>query len=235
MVLATPGGGPLATDAAVYGELLPLAGARILELGCGKAEHTRRIAAAHPDATIVAMEIDAVQHAQNIAAAAPPNLRFAPGGAEAVDAADASFDIVMMFKSLHHVPGALLGRAMREIHRVLVPGGLAYLAEPVFAGEYNEVIRLFNDEQVVRAAAFDAIGAAIDGGLFELDAERFFRVPQRFADFDDFARRLIGVSYMEHRLSAEQLAAVRARFERSLTAEGALFEQEMRVDLLRKR
>ena len=40
-------------------------------------------------------------------------------GAEAIPLPDNSVDIVMMFKSLHHVPGALLGDAMREIRAIL--------------------------------------------------------------------------------------------------------------------
>ena len=57
---------------------------------------------------------------------------------------------------------------MAEIHRVLKPDGLAYISEPVFAGEFNEIIRLFHDELAVREAAFAAVGRAVATGRFEL-------------------------------------------------------------------
>jgi SAM-dependent methyltransferase len=218
----------------VYDELLPLANARVAELGCGRAEHTRAIAEAHPDARIVAFEIDAIQHARNVASAAPPNVRFAAGGAESIAADDGSFDIVLMFKSLHHVPAELLDHALREIHRVLAPNGLAYFSEPVFAGEYNELIRIFHDEERVRAEAFAALERAVASGDFTLVAERFHAVAVRFDSFAQFEERVIGVTYVEHRLSETQHAAVERRFMRNMKADGAVFLQQMRVDLLRR-
>ena len=47
--------------------------------------------------------------------------------------------------------------ALSEIARVLKPGGQAWISEPVFAGELNEVFRLFHNEEVVRETAFGAI------------------------------------------------------------------------------
>lgn len=99
---------------------------------------------------ILALEVDAIQHALNLAAPALPNVQFAQGGAEAIPAPDASFDIVLMFKSLHHVPVALMGQALREISRVLRPGGVAWISEPVYAGDFNDILRLFHDEKEVR-------------------------------------------------------------------------------------
>ena len=61
----------------------------------------------------------------------------------------------------------LLDTALDEIHRVLRPGGVAWFAEPVFAGDLNEIIRLFHDEQVVRQAAFDALVRASNGGQWK--------------------------------------------------------------------
>jgi SAM-dependent methyltransferase len=218
----------------VYRALLPWDNARVLELGCGRAEHTRTIADSFPGVRITALEVDPIQHAQNLAVSDLPNVRFAEGGAEAIPAADASFDIVLMFKSLHHVPTGLLDRALAEVHRVLAPGGVAYFSEPVFAGEYNEIVRIFHDEERVRAAAFAALRRSVEGGIFELVAERFFRAPVRFDSFAHFQQRVIGVTHTRHCLDEAQLAAVRDRFMRHVKADGATFLQPMRVDLLRK-
>src|SRR6185437_6651762 len=154
MHLSGPAGQPEQPEAMVYESLLPLAHARVLELGCGRAEATRAIAQRHPDAHITAMEVDTMQHEINIAQRDLPNVDYVEGAAQAIPAPDASFDIVMMLKSLHHVPGDLLDAALAEIHRVLVPGGLVYVSEPVFAGAYNDIVKIFHDEGRVRIAAF---------------------------------------------------------------------------------
>ena len=129
----------------IYERQLILEGASILELGCGKAEKTFEIAQNWKVNKIVALEVDQTQHAENLLRGASNNISFQPGGAQAIPADDESFDIVMMFKSLHHVPLELMDTAMGEICRVLKLGGMAYISEPIFAGEFNEILRLFHN------------------------------------------------------------------------------------------
>lgn len=214
-------------------ELLP-SGVHILELGCGKADKTRAIAQGGKAEFILALEVDQVQHAKNMQVADLPQVRFASGGAQEIPAEDASFDMVLMFKSLHHVPLAQMDRALDEIRRVLKPGGLAYLSEPIFAGEYNEIMRLFHDEEEVRRAAFEAVKRAVDAGRMTLVKQIFFKTPLRFRDFAQFERGVLHVTHTAHRLSPQLHAQVRERFERHMTPDGAFFQIPMRVDLLRK-
>jgi SAM-dependent methyltransferase len=221
-------------ESSVYEALLPLARARALELGCGRAEATRAIAARHPGARVTAMEVDQVQHRINVANNDLPNVEYVEGGAQAIPVPDAGFDVVLMFKSLHHVPADALDRALAEVERVLVPGGLAYISEPVFAGAYNEIVRIFHDEERVRLAAFEALQRAVASGRFELVCERFFLAPVTFASFEEFERRVIGVTHTQHRLTPQQFDATRAAFGAHIGAQGARFRQPMRVDLLRK-
>jgi SAM-dependent methyltransferase len=233
MRLKSPERGELLDEESVCRALLPLASARVLELGCGKAEVTRKLARAFPAARFTALENDSVQAALNLEGGNSANLRFGAGAAEAIPAEAGAFDVVMMLKSLHHVPVPLLDKALHEIHRVLAPGGMAVFLEPVFDGEYNEVLRIFHDEERVRAAAFDALRRAIEGGRFQLVEERFFLRRVSFEGFAHFEQGVIGVSHTHHQLTADQLARVRERFMRSATPEGANFLQPMRVDLLR--
>ncbi len=213
---------------------LPLDGARVLELGCGKADKTRTLAQSGRIRDIVALEVDAIQHAHNLKVADLPNVHFCHGGAEAIPAADASVDIVLMFKSLHHVPLALMDQALGEIARVLRPGGLAWISEPVYAGDLNELMCLFYDEKTVREAAFAAVRRAVDGGLLALERQLFFLTRSHFDDFAQFDARMIQVTHTEHRLSPELYERVRQRFESHLTPAGATFYPPQRVDLLRK-
>lgn len=218
----------------IYEGLLPLDGARILELGCGKAEVTKAIARSAKGVSITAMEVDRIQHELNCRNADLPNVRFELGGAEDIPAADNGFDIVLMFKSLHHVPVGSMDRALGEIHRVLKPGGLAYLAEPVFAGDYNEILRIFHDEEKVRLAAFAAVRGAAASGLLELVIEKFFLAPLKFDDFAQFEEQVINVTHTHHRLTPQQFDEVKEKFMGHMTENGALFHIPMRVDLLRK-
>lgn len=234
MKIADPTANRVCDELEMIAAELPLTNARILELGCGKAEKTRAIAQAGKVAAIVAMEVDQIQHARNLAIADLPNVSFCQGAAEAIPAADGSFDIVLMFKSLHHVPVEAMDRALSEIHRVLKPGGFAWLSEPVYAGEFNEILRMFHDEKSVREAAFSAIRGAVEDGRFQHARQCFFSVPNQFDSFAQFEERVIRVTHTDHRLSADLHDAVRRAFEKHLTDQGAHFKSPIRVDILRK-
>lgn len=218
----------------VINECLDLDGKRVIELGCGRADITRMIATGGADRHVVALEVDEVQHAINTRLTDLPNVEFRLAGAEAIPQPDASADVVFMFKSLHHVPRELMDDAFAEIHRVLKPGGFAYISEPVYAGGFNEILRLFHDEKAVREAAFAALERAVASGRFELAEELFFLAPVHFDSFAVFESAVIGVSHTQHRLSPELYEQVRERFSRHLGANGADFLQPIRVDLLRK-
>jgi SAM-dependent methyltransferase len=235
MHLRNPGPSALRAERELIEQWLPVSEARMLELGCGRAEMTRALAAAHPQARWTAMEVDAVQHARNLASERLPNLGFVEGGAQAIPAPDAAFDAVLMLKSLHHVPLDLLPTALAEVHRVLSPGGLLYVSEPVFAGAYNEVMRVFHDEERVRLTAFGALQQAVEEGLFELVTEQFFESRLRFDDFAAFEARVVGVTHTQHHLTPEQHAEVKRRFMPHQTPGGVEFLQPMRVDVLRRR
>ena len=218
----------------IYERVLTLDGARILELGCGRAELTRLIAQGGPERRITALEVDEIQHALNLQITDLPNVEFKLAGAQAIPAADAEFDVVFLFKSLHHVPLDAMAPALREIHRVMKPGGQVYISEPIFAGTFNDILRLFHNEQRVRQAAFESVHAAVADGTFELVEEIFFNTPVKFQDFAEYERMVIGVTHTRHHLTPEVLAQVQTRFAAHLTAEGARFEMPIRVDLLQK-
>lgn len=213
---------------------LPFDGARVLELGCGKAEKTRTLAETGRVAEILALEVDAIQHARNLQVTDLPSVHFAHGGAEAIPTEDNAFDIVIMLKSLHHVPVAHMDTALSEIARVLKPGGLAWISEPVFAGPLNEIMRLFHDEKIVREAAFAAVCHAVEDGRLSLKEERFFNTRSQFDNFEQFDARMIRVTHSNHSLSPELYREVQEKFAAYLTPEGATFFNPQRVDLLQK-
>src|SRR5574343_253244 len=234
MKIADPTQTTLVNEVKLMLEQLPFDGAHVLELGCGKAEKTRTLAETGRVAQIIALEVDAIQHARNLEVTDLPQVRFCHGGAEAIPADDNSVDIVLMFKSLHHVPMQHMDQALSEIARVLKPGGFAWISEPVYAGNLNEVFKLFHDEKIVREAAFAAINKAVDDGRLLLEQELFFNTRSFFEHFGQFDQRMIQVTHPDHQLSPALYQQVREKFESFLTPEGATFLNPQRVDLLRK-
>jgi len=99
-------------------------GARVLELGCGTGEFTRRVAPS--GARVVALDLSGdllVKARAKLDGAA----RFVRGNAHVLPFADASFDVVYGCSILHHLE---VGVALREVRRVLRPGGRLVFSEP---------------------------------------------------------------------------------------------------------
>jgi ubiquinone/menaquinone biosynthesis C-methylase UbiE len=224
----------IADEVAFLQSLVPLAGAHVAELGCGKADFARALIGHTGVARVDAFEVDRIQHAKNLESAANEKITFRLGGAEAIDLPGASLDGVVMMKSLHHVPMEQLDRALAEIRRVLKPGGWLYVSEPVYAGEFNEIVKLFHDEGEVRAAAQAAVRRAAQARVLDLEVDREFMAPLAFRDFADFEAKVIGATHSAHVLTREPLAEVRQRFEAYMTPEGAKFTRPMRVQLMRR-
>lgn len=226
---------PLSSDLKQITSLLKPSRSTLLELGCGTAATTRKLATAFPEARIVATEVDEIALAKNLAENTMPNVTFQLGGAEAIDLPDDSVDAVIMLKSLHHVPTELMDQAFREIARVLRPGGLAYLSEPVYAGEFNEIMRLFHDEKVVRDAAYAAIARALEQTSLEVADQVFFASSSRFDGFAEFEARILGATHTDFGLDKDLLQKVRMAFSAHLDTDNqAEFLTPQRIDLLRK-
>jgi ubiquinone/menaquinone biosynthesis C-methylase UbiE len=221
-------------ESEIYNRLLSLDGKHILELGCGSAEITRNIATSGADRKITALEVDEIAHEKNLQISDLPNVTFGLSGAQDIPLEDESVDVVLMFKSLHHVPLDLMEPSMHEIRRVLKPGGLLYISEPIFAGEFNEILRLFHDEQKVREAAFNTIKKVVDGGLFNLVEETFFNSPMKFENFAEYENNVIKATHSNHRLDEKLYRQVKQRFEQHIGDDGAHFLMPIRVDLLQK-
>ena len=217
----------------VLSALVPLKSQRVIELGCGNARLARTLLDQFTDSEWVGLEVDERQHAKNLAAPRD-RLQFVAAGAQEIPFGDASFDLAVMLKSLHHVPIALLAQALEEIARVVRPGGHLYVSEPVYAGDLNALIRHFNDEGIVRAAAQMALDQALLGHDWKQVTERRFDVPVHFRDFADFEQRMMRPTYADHQLDERKIAAVRDAFEPHCSAAGARFTRPMHVRLLQR-
>lgn len=213
---------------------VPLQAQRIIEVGCGNARLARELLQQYPDCHVTGLEVDAIQHAKNLAQP-QPGLVFAAACATALPYADASFDLALMLKSLHHVPLDGLDTALREVARVLRAGGHLYVSEPIYDGALNEVVKLFNDEGVVRAAAQQALDRALaDTPYWEAVAEHRFAQAVHYRDFAEFEQRMLRPTFADHGITDEVVCRVRQAFEPHMGPDGAHFVRPMHVRLLRR-
>ena len=232
MRISDPQVSQIADEKIILNELLRFEGATILEIGCGSAEMTRFIA--QNAASILAIDVDDRQLAKNKATTDLANVTFKYGGAEKIPAKEKSFDIVLMFKSLHHVAIEQMDEAFLEIQRVLKPGGILYVSEPVYDGAFNDVLKIFNDEKLVREAAFAAEERAVLTCKFIFEKQKFFLQPLHFDSFNQFEERSINVTYANRTLSPQKHGEVRTEFEKYMTSEGADFFMPLRVDIFKR-
>lgn len=112
--------GPWMAEALGYDET---SGLRVLDVGCGQGIDVYRYALAGADATGVDLTPRHVELARLHLEAMGLEAEIVQGDAEQLPFADASFDRVSSNGVLHHTPD--MPAALREIRRVLVPGGEA--------------------------------------------------------------------------------------------------------------
>ena len=210
------------TDLAVLDRLVRPSGKLIVDVGCGGGALVRRLAALGAD--VIGVEVSEQQLA---AAAAEPGARYLVGRAQALPLDDASVDVVVFMRSLHHVPPSEMADALREAARVLRPGGVVYVAEPLPEGEFFELISMVEDEREVRLAAQRALGDAPRAGFWRVTTVEY-DVKVEIAGVEALRARVVSVD-------PRRAAAFDARAHELARAlgSGRCFLQPMRVDLLR--
>lgn len=107
-------------DAEAVAGRVPVAGLRVVDVGCGLGTSSRKLVELGAD--VLGVEPDPIQAAKNRDAEPVERLAFFEGGAQSLPLADESADMVVFFRSLHHVPIDLMDAALAEAARVLKPG-----------------------------------------------------------------------------------------------------------------
>jgi len=212
-------------------QAVDLAGTDLLDLGCGAGWLSRRMAG-EGAVSVTAIDTDADRIARNIAKDGQ-TVRFVTGAAEALPLKDASLDLIVMMKSLHHVPIPQMDAAFDEFARVLRLGGQVYICEPAYEGDFNEVLRIFHDEGPERAAALQSIAQAT---AFEITRQFDYLRPVNFAGLNDFRTKMMHLPWLKDRITPAIEAQVATAWQDHAAADGsAAFKSRMIVFVLRKR
>lgn len=107
------------------------AGQRVLDVGCGTGTLLVFVKDQHPDVDAVGVDPDpkALERARRKARRAGVDVQFDQGYANALSYPDASFDRVLSSLMFHHLESDDRNEAMRELRRVLRPGGRLELVD----------------------------------------------------------------------------------------------------------
>lgn len=178
------------TDLAVLERLVSPAGKDVVDIGCGGGALVRDLTGL--GARVVGIEISESQLATARARDPGDGARYLVGRAEDLPLDDWEVDAAVFMRTLHHVPPPDLPAALGEAARVLRPGGLVYVAEPLAEGDYFELVSLVEDEVEVRRAAQEALAQADRAGLSRRETADYGLTIQ-IADLAALRNRVVSV------------------------------------------
>jgi ubiquinone/menaquinone biosynthesis C-methylase UbiE len=112
-------------------------GQRVLEIGCGTGNLTTLVKALHRAVEVVGLDPDtkALDRARRKAERQRVSVALDRGFSDELPYPDESFDRVLSALMFHHLERDVKERSLREIHRVLKPGGSLHLLD--FGGPHD--------------------------------------------------------------------------------------------------
>ena len=225
---------PLSQNSKIVVELLGKSVGRALDIGCGDGKFTRLLAGLSSQTSGVDVKANKIEEAAKAAQAAGVAIDFRTASGQELPYENASFNVVAFSNSLNHMPDP--AAALREAVRVLKPGGVLYVMEPVPSGNYHEATRLVNDETIVRTDAYRSLDKLAEHGM-QSQREIMYRARRTYANFENWRADQIDRDLKRKALFDAQPEEVRRRFESNADREpdgGLGFDQVFRVNLLRK-
>lgn len=130
----------------------------VLDVGCGTGRLLRAAAQRWPTARLIG--VDPTSGMLRVARERTPGATFLEGTAEAIPLPDRSVDLALSTTSFHHWSHHLAG--VREVQRVLRPGGHFILADAVMPRWLKPLIRHFTAPDMAgRQAIFTRAGLVV--------------------------------------------------------------------------
>lgn len=217
----------------VLADTLDLKDRRVIDVGSGDGALTRTLA--RMGARVSGIECNPKQLEKARSAEPAGDESYHEGVGEDLPFETASADIVIFFNSLHHIGIESQVPALLEASRVLRPGGLVYIAEPLADGAHFDLMEPVHDETVVREAAYRALKKTTGQGIDER-REFTYTHPSRYEDFEAFRETMLRINpHKEEDFNALE-EKLRSAFDRlgEKTEEGVEFDQPMRINIMGK-
>jgi ubiquinone/menaquinone biosynthesis C-methylase UbiE len=134
-------------------ELAPLLpGDRVLDIGCGTGTFATMLKQRYPGIEVTGIDPDpkALARARHKAERAKVPVRFDQGFADSLEYPAASFDTVFSSFMFHHLEGGNREQTLREVRRVLKPGGNFYLLDFEVSPSDRGLFNLFHSGERMR-------------------------------------------------------------------------------------
>ncbi|MCC6875709.1 MAG: class I SAM-dependent methyltransferase [Sandaracinaceae bacterium] len=151
---------------------IDLRGKRILEAGCGSGYGLSLLSERFAPSRLAGFDLmpEQIELARKRMRPGGPSVELAVGDITRVAHEDASFDAVFVFGILHHV--SAWRDALKELHRVLAPGGVLLVEE--LSGRFIDFSDrfLFTEHPRDVRLRWDDLRAGLRGAGFEIVAER---------------------------------------------------------------
>lgn len=221
------------SNESVLCEQIELKGLRIVDIGSGAGELVRFMTG--KGAQVTGLECGALQLEKARSYAPEGDEIYVEGFGQELPFADASFDAVVFFNSLHHVPVEYMATAVAEAMRVVRVSGTIYVAEPIARGSGFELHAPIDDESSVRDAAYAAVRGATTQGLTEV-REIFYDTIYHYENFETFKEEMIRIEPSRRAPFEANEAELKKSFARLGVPEeqGVRFDQPMRINILEK-
>lgn len=155
---------------------------RVLDIGCGRGD----LAAALLRRGFAVTGVDPSAQALAAARSRAPGAEFLLAGADSIPARSGSFGAAVFVNSLHHLPGGGMETGLSEAWRLLRPGGILVVVEPLAEGSFFAAMKRVDDETAIRAEALAALAAFAASTPCQVVADSRFDRVSRFASVDAF-------------------------------------------------
>ena len=134
---------------------------RVLDVGCGTGTLAVLIKQRQPSAEMSGLDPDpkALARARGKAVRAGVSVTFDEGFADAMPYGNGSFDRVLSSLMFHHLPRDAKSGMLREVHRVLVPGGQLHLMDFTGSHGHGRLAQLLHPHQALKDNVEDRVVA----------------------------------------------------------------------------
>lgn len=147
----------------------PQPGYRVLDVGSGTGTLARQLKQSFPLVEVTGLDPDplALNRARQKASRNRVNVQFDQGYADELPYRDGSYDRVFSSFMFHHLPAESRAKTLREIRRVLKPGGRLHLLDFSQGSHSHSLSHLFHRNKQLRDNSDQRIISMMDEAGFE--------------------------------------------------------------------